>query len=74
MFFEIVSTFFIIMYEIFIGLLKLVPDFFNLYFSISKFTNINSPLGIILLDVGVPISLLGITIFVLRFIFKKVKA
>ena len=74
MFFEIVGTFFIIIYELFIGLLKLVPDFFNLYFSISKFTNINSPLGIILLDVGVPISLLGVTIFILRFIFKKVKA
>ena len=73
MFFEIVGTFFIIIYELFIGLLKVVPAFFNLYFSMSKLANITSPLGIILLDFGIPISLLGITIFVFRFIFKKVK-
>jgi hypothetical protein len=60
--------------ELFIGLIKLVPAFFNLYFSISKFANITSPPGVLLLDVGVPISLLGVTIFILRFIFKKVKA
>ena len=65
MFFEVISTFLIIIYDIFIGLIKLVPDFFNLYFSISKFVNITSPLGIILLDAGVPISLLGVTIFIL---------
>lgn len=73
MFFEVVGTFFYIIFELLILFVKLIIDSISIYFSISKLLNITSPLGIILVDYGVPISLLGFVMFLLKVMYKKAK-
>lgn len=73
-FFEVISIVFTTVFHMLKGLVLLVPDFLRMFFSISKLVNITSPLGIILLNFGLPLSLLGVALFMLRFVYKKIKA